>query len=672
LKFKEDQRNTFVLIVAMLIGVLAAFGAIGFRTMILETQKLFFLSKDHSISFLENLAWWKRLLLPSLGGLLVGIIVNRFATEVKGSGIPEVMESVAKKSGFVRGRVLIVKAIAAAITIGSGGSAGREGPIVHIGSAIGSAIGQFLKVSARHMRTFVACGAAAGIAATFNAPIAGALFSLEVILGEMQVISMSAIVLSSVVAAVVSRHFLGDFPAFSVVAYEMISYREFLVYASLGVASGLVSAAFIYTLGFSRKFFDGLKINPIIKPAIGGFLVGVIALWVPHVFGVGYETINASLHSKLPLLILLVVLFAKIAATSLTLGSGGSGGIFAPALFIGATLGALFGDLGALVFPGFTAPAGAYALVGMGGVVAAVTHAPISAILIIFELTNNYQVFPPLMLTCVLGVMISTYLSPNSIYLSKLVYKGINLREKRDINLLKGIKVSEIMECSPLIFNCAVPFDKISKKLLVGKQPFLFVEDNDGQYLGSIELNDIREMVPDQKLIDSIIVAKDVARNDIPYVLKDDNLDVVLHIIGKMERSAVAVVDNSTSRKIIGYVTRTSVIDEYNRMLFKQDLSGGFSSIMDAIDKGRTIEILGEMHIGEIDIPSNWIGKTIREIDIRRKKKLEIVLIHRDIAKTEKGIDGRPAVFPAPDVVLNAGDRLLVLGKPVDIRGSFK
>ena len=672
MKFKEDQRNTFVLIVAMVIGVLAAFGAIGFRAMILQTQEIFFMSEDHSISFLNDLPWWKRLLLPSIGGLLVGIIVNRFATEVKGSGIPEVMESVARKSGFVRGRVLIVKAIAAALTIGSGGSAGREGPIVHIGSAIGSSIGQFLKVSARHMRTFVACGAAAGIAATFNAPIAGALFSLEVILGEMQVISMSAIVISSVVATVVSRHFLGDFPAFNVVSYEMVSYREFLVYAALGVASGLVSAAFIYTFGYSRKFFDKLKINPIIKPAIGGLLVGIIALWVPHVFGVGYETINASLNSKLPLLILFVVLFAKLLATSLTLGSGGSGGIFAPSLFIGATLGALFGDLGALIFPGYTAPAGAYALVGMGGVVAAVTHAPISAILIIFELTNNYQVFPPLMLTCVIGVMLSTYLSPDSIYISKLVYKGVNLREKKDVNLLKSAKVKDVVESPAPVFSCGMPFDKLSKKLLVGKQPFIFIEDDDGRYLGSVELEDIREMVPDQKLLDAIIVAKDVARNDIPFVLMDDTLDVVMHIIGKNERSAIAVVDSAKTKKIVGYVTRITVIDEYNRMLFKQDLTGGFSSIMDAMDKGRTIEILGGMHIGEIEIPSSWIGKTIREIDIRRKKKLEIVLIHRELIEKKEGIDGRPAVFPSPDVVLKPGDRLLVLGKPADIRVSFK
>jgi len=276
------------------------------------------------------------------------------------------------------------------------------------------------------------------------------------------------------------------------------------------------------------------------------------------------------------------------------------------------------------------------------------------------------------MLTCVLGVMISTYLSPNSIYLSKLVYKGINLREKKEINLLKSVKVSKVMQEKPMVITCRTSFDKFSEKLLKGKQSFLFVECEEGKYLGSIELEDIRELILDKNLIDNIVVASDVARNDIPYVLKDDNLDVVLHIIGKMERSAVAVVDNSINKKIIGYVTRTSVIDEYNKMLFKQDLTSGFSSIMDAMDKGRTIEIIGEMHIGEIEIPSSWIGKTIREIDIRRKKKLEIVLIHREIAKTEKGIDGRPAVFPAPDVVLNPGDRLLVLGKPADIRGSFK
>ncbi len=294
-------------------------------------------------------------LLPTAGGLLVGLIVTRFAPEVKGSGIPEVMEAVAQRGGAIRIRVVLAKAAAAAVTIGSGGSAGREGPIVHIGSAIGSACGQLLEVSARRLRTFVACGAAAGIAATFNAPIAGALFSIEVVLGDLGVASLSPIVISSVVATVISRHHLGDFPAFKVPAYSSVHPAELLLYAGLGLAAAVVGVAFIRLLYGIGDRFDRSPIPPWLRPAVGGLGVGLISLALPHVFGVGYETINAALSERLDLALLIALVGAKGLATALTLGSGGSGGVFAPSLFMGATLGAAWGQIAHRIFPDWTA-----------------------------------------------------------------------------------------------------------------------------------------------------------------------------------------------------------------------------------------------------------------------------------------------------------------------------
>jgi CIC family chloride channel protein len=396
--------HIFVIITAMIIGMLSGYGAIAFRSLIGLSHNVFFGTTAYSLQFLSEMSWWQRLALPCGGGLVVGLIVTRFAPEVRGSGIPEVMEAVAHRGGAIRMRVLVTKALAAAITIGSGGSAGREGPIVHIGSAIGSAAGQLLEVSARRLRTFVACGAAAAIAATFNAPIAGALFSVEVVLGDLAVGSLSPIVISSVVATVISRHHLGDFPAFEIPAYEPVHVAELLLYAGLGLAAGLTAAFFIRLLYGIGDLFERSRIPPWLQPATGGLAVGSIAVWLPHVFGVGYETINAALWGTATASLLLLLVAAKAVATSLTLGSGGSGGVFAPSLFMGASLGAAWGHFANAVAPGWTAAPGAYALVGMGAVVAATTHAPITAILIIFEMTNDYRIIPPLMLACVLGV----------------------------------------------------------------------------------------------------------------------------------------------------------------------------------------------------------------------------------------------------------------------------
>ncbi|MFZ0391785.1 MAG: chloride channel protein, partial [Calditrichia bacterium] len=365
--------QVFSIISAILIGVMGAYGAIAFRFLIRFCHWLFFGMYEYSLQLVQNFAWWHRLILPAAGGLLVGPIVYFLAKEVRGSGVPEVMESVSRHGGIIRLRVLFTRTIAAALTIGSGGSAGREGPIVHIGSAIGSAFGQLTGISPKKMRTFVACGAAAGIAATFNAPIAGALFAIEIILGDFAIPQFSPIVISSVTATVLSRHHMGDFPAFQVPQYDLVSSFELIPYSILGILAGIVAVLFVKSLYMTDDFFTQLKIPNYLKPALGGLAVGLIAIKFPEVYGVGYESINKALHGEDVQWILLVLVFAKILATSATLGSGSSGGIFAPSLFVGAMLGALVGDVAHQFFPFKTGGVGAYALVGMGALVAGTT-----------------------------------------------------------------------------------------------------------------------------------------------------------------------------------------------------------------------------------------------------------------------------------------------------------
>jgi CIC family chloride channel protein len=284
---------------------------------------------------LQSLPWYLKLLIPTAGGAVVGPLIYYFAREAKGHGVPEVMEAVAMRGGAIRPRVVVIKSLASAISIGTGGSVGREGPIVQIGSAAASTIGQLLGLTGQRLRVLLACGASAGIAATFNAPIAGVFFSVEIILGNYAIATLTPLILSSVAATAVSRAYLGDIPAFFIPPHVMISVWEILFYAVLGALAGVAADAFTKTLYAAEDMFDYVKVPEYIKGAIGGTLIGVGLLCFPQIYGVGYETITKLLNGQEVLTIALALVGVKILATSMTIGSGGSGGIFAPSLFIG-------------------------------------------------------------------------------------------------------------------------------------------------------------------------------------------------------------------------------------------------------------------------------------------------------------------------------------------------
>ncbi len=355
------------------------------------------------------------------GFLLVTLLVNLWAKEAKGAGIPEVMAAVATNNGVIRPRVALIKTLASALCIGSGGSVGREGPIVQIGSATGSAVGQMFGLSGERLKVLVGCGAAAGISATFNAPIAGGFFALEVILGDFSISTFSPILFASVVANAVSRYASGNQTAFVIPEYELSSLYELLFYVVLGFLSGTLAVFFMKTLYAFEDLFEKFPVSSYLKAGLGGLVVGGIGLLFPQILGVGYDTITGILVNQIDVTLILGLLAVKLLATSITLGAGGSGGIFAPSLFIGASVGGAFGFLVNAVFPDFTSPPGAYALVGMGALVAGTTHAPLTAMLILFELTDDYEIILPLILGTVISSLFARYLERESIYTLKLV-----------------------------------------------------------------------------------------------------------------------------------------------------------------------------------------------------------------------------------------------------------
>ncbi len=568
LRFNE---HLITALLAILIGLIGGFGAIAFRFLIKFVQEFFYHHSEDFIYFYREVPGWQKIFFPALAGLIVGPIIHFLAREARGHGVPEVMEALVLKGGRIRARLTVLKMLVSALCIGSGSSVGREGPIVMIGSSAGSLIGQLLRAPQERLRTFVGCGAAAGIAATFNAPIAGVLFAVEILLSDFRLERFSPIVLSSVTATAVARSYLGNFPALEAPPYELVGWHELVFYALLGVVAGLSALLFIETLYRSEDLFSRLPLPEYLHPALGGVLLGVILLFIPQVFGVGYGTVNQALLGHFPVHWFLILLLAKILATSLVLGAGHSGGVFAPSLFIGAMTGGLVGSVVHALFPATTAPAGAYALVGMGAVVAAATHGPITAILIIFELTGDYSIILPLMLSCIVSTFIATYLKEGSIYTIKLKRRGLSLRHGWEESLLQAARVKEIMHPERPWVPERASREEILSVFEKAPHSYLLVLDERGELSGILSFHDLRRVLFSEKPF----TARDIATRQVVTVTPEDDLLTALSRMARLGVSQLPVVEREGSRRVVGMISLKDIMSFQERELAKRYLASG-------------------------------------------------------------------------------------------------
>jgi chloride channel protein, CIC family len=440
---------------SLAIGAAAGAGAVVFRYLILWFTRIFSGYDDYSaVGHAPNphvpaLGMWFVILAPAVGGLIYGVLVDRFAKEARGHGVPEVMFAVAERGGRIRPQVAVIKSLASALCIGSGGSVGREGPIVQIGSALGSSVGQLLRAPEPRLRLLVACGAAGGVSATFNTPIAGVIFALELILKDFEAESFGVVVLASVIANVIGRAAFGSAAFLTLPPFELTSLSEYGLYAGLGVFAAIIGVAFIRVLYGAEDLFDHLWRGPEwLRPAVGGLLLGALLLALPQMYGVGYPVLENAIRGRYVLSFLLLLLVGKIAATSLTIAIGGSGGVFAPSLFMGAMAGTAYGQAVHAYFPSITDSAGAYGFVGMGAVFAA-ARAPITAVIIIFELTGQYQIMLPLMFAIALSAGIGNLLSEDTIYTLKLRRRGIDITRGRRRDPMITLRVVDAMRTAP-------------------------------------------------------------------------------------------------------------------------------------------------------------------------------------------------------------------------------
>jgi CIC family chloride channel protein len=595
------RRDWYLIALAAVIGTVTAFGAIGFKWLLDQGERL-------GIGIQSSLSLWALPLLPMAGALATGLLVHFFAGEARGHGIPEVMDALYRKKAVIRPRVAVVKSVASACTIGSGGSGGAEGPIVQIGSAIGSAFSQALRVPRDQAATLLGCGAAAGIASVFNAPIAGVLFVLEILLRDFSLRTFTPIVVASVFSTATTQAALGRNEAIFAVSDDLAGYQftyvELPSYLLLGILCGLISVAFTRFLYWSEDTYDKFKIHPVIKPVTGAFLLGLLGIGflavahsaggrgdIPPFFGNGYESIRELLmprtfagadgaevaeivESSGSVLIasfwmLMALAVLKATATCLTLASGGSGGVFAPSLFLGATSGAAFGialqSLGML--PADGSPA-SYALVGMAAVLAGTTHAPLTAIMILYELTRDEFVLLPIMLAAVMAVVVAQLLMRDSIYSLKLRRRGVLIGSGTDLAVLRKVIAADI---TPGPFIPIFPDDPLSRVLELRDRYRITdftICDHDNNYVGMVTSEDVRTALLEREAIPYLLV-EELLRRDIPTVHPDETLDAVMEKFSKHEVNSLAMIDpNSESgKKVTGLITRARLMTRYQKAI---------------------------------------------------------------------------------------------------------
>lgn len=577
------------------VGLLTALGAIGFARALEATEAW-------TSGMQGRMPLWALALIPMCGALLTGVLVYAFAREAGGHGVPQVLNAIMRKGGDIPARIGVVKVAASICTVGSGGSAGAEGPIVQIGSTAGSVVARRLRLPREHVPTLVGCGAAAGISSIFNAPIAGVFFALEILLRDFSLKTFTPIVIASVFSTALTQVVLGDNNA--IFAYDLEGYvftlGELPSYIALGGVCALVAVGFTRLLHAAEDGYARLRLHPIVRPVTGAFMLGVLGMLflvvlgrsgdepfaramgsehTPAFFGNGYETIRhliepptylvetAGEHTQLAIMILLLLLVAKALATTCTIASGGSGGVFAPSLFLGATVGSTFGIVADRVglVPAAGSPA-SYALVGMAAVVAGTTFAPLTAILLLFELTREPLVLAPIMLAAIVSTTVARRLMPDSIYTMRLRQSGLRLGTAQDLSLLRRIPVSRVKpaELPPEPVYASDPLSKLITLHARHHVPDFVVVDQRGRYLGMVTGADIRTALIDREAIPLLLVAE-LLRDDLPTIAEDETLDTVLDKFARHDVASLTLVDGDARPD--GLITRSRVMSCYKRAL---------------------------------------------------------------------------------------------------------
>jgi len=525
----------------------------------------------NGLFFNESVRWYWILALPILAGLLVGVIRQYLLPPEELHGTSAIISSVALAGGKLPYTWMPIKTLAALLSIGGGASVGPEDPSVVIGSNIGSFFSSIFHLNEERMRTMVSAGAASAIAAAFNSPIAGVFFAYEIIVGELSGTHAGLILISAVTSSAFTQFWLGESPAFFVPKYSLESYLELPLYLLLGMVAGAISALYIKLLYGSHDVFHRLSWHPVLKTAFAGILVGIVGVTLPKGLGlramsVGYETIsealNPALATELTIGVMLLLMTLKLLLTSISLGGGFMGGVFAPSLFIGAMLGGAFGGIADLLFPSLGITPSAFALVGMAALLVGAVHAPLTSILLLFEMTNDYRIILPVMLATAGSMLVSQWLQPESVYHQALTRKGINLERGRDVEVLSNVTVGEAMKTDYPVLSEDMSLEEAADYLVETRHHGLAVTNAQNDLIGVLTVQDI-DRSKGARVKDAMTVKTEIA-------FDDENLSSALKRMSKRDIGRLPVVNRAAPRKLIGMLRREDVITAYDLALTRR------------------------------------------------------------------------------------------------------
>jgi CIC family chloride channel protein len=647
------NENALYFTAVCLVGLLGGLAGAGFRWVLALLTGVVWGGGDMVLAALDA-AWYERLLIPVAGGALAAAALLLAGRRVTRGGFPEIMDLVALGGSMIRLTAALRRSLSSLMTLASGGAVGREGPMSQIAAALGSRVGRSFRFPEDRIRILVAAGMAAGFAAAYNTPIAATVFVLEVIIGSFNVLFLGPAVVAAAISTIVTRFIAGAGPIYPGVSHGMVSPWEIGPYLVLGFLAGLGAVLFQLVLQGMYATWQRARLPELVRTPLGGLALGALALAWPWVLGNGYETINMVLAGQLAIGLLAVLFFAKIMATSVTLASGGSGGVFTPTMFLGAMLGGVFGALLHSAFPDQMGTAPAYALAGMGGLIAGTTHAPFLAIILIFELTQSYEIVLPAMLTSIAAYWTARAIRRTSIYEEELRRRGMSWEGSPQERLMRSLAVRDIMVGDVALHPETLPLERIVEIFQGSRELQIYVGDADGRLMGIIELHEVKRILGEEEFTPLLIAADLVT--DIPVVTPDDSLVEVNEKLWLRDMGQLPVVDTDENRRFLGIVTRRDVLGAFDREILKRN---ALLAKVRAVEGAGFdyLELPAETQMAKVVVPAALVGKSLLEARLREERGINVLAIERIDAAGR-----RHRVAPAADTVLRRGDVMVVIG----------
>jgi CIC family chloride channel protein len=662
LSLRPDQLDYLEqILLAVAIGVLAALGNLGFRSLIEFFSWVFRILEWNALRIREGSI--TVLFIPIIlmsGGAAILILNYFFPGDVLGYGFPNFLEMVNLGQGRIKRRWIFVKALGAALSLGAGASVGREGPIAQIGGAIGSAVAQFRRLSVDRAKVLIAAGAGAGIATTFNAPMGGLMFAQEIVLmGQTDLTNVVLVVIATFTAVVTSRAMLGHGSAvFHPVTFVFTSYWEMLSYGLMGVVLGLLGAGYIRFFHGLGHHIRGIKLPQWAKLTIGLGVVGLIAIVLPQNLSDGYPVIDLALNGKIGFAMLLALAAAKFVASAISLDCGTPGGVFGPVFFIGAMSGGAFRGFMARVAPGMVGPLGSYSLIGLGAFLGAVTHAPLTALFLLFEMTQlNYNVALPAMITTITALVVARSIESESIDTYTLAREGKTLAIGKERLVLSQLPVASVMHKDVDILSENAALSDVLRKAGETSQATLPVVNSEGELAGLIVTHDLLGVLASGTDLGPLVNAYDLARRNPPVVTPESNLDQVAQMMEYEALDEIPVVEHAHGGRFLGLIARRNVAQAFNRVTVSL-------AAQETGDRG--IFWATGYRVSRLQIPAGATGKTLRQLDPRARYSVSVLAI-------QDGGDPDSGFAPlGPDRVLKPGDLIVAAGRPADLRSFIR